>query len=88
MKSTVPNAATSSKLKGKPMTKTIGLHWLQQVTKHVPATDEASVHRAQLEAQFGEFMKLYRKVPAEMKVQAEQPQQEKKDENEKDKTEN
>ncbi len=40
--------ATSSNLKGKPMTKTIGLHWLQQVTKHVPATDEASVHRAQL----------------------------------------
>jgi hypothetical protein len=35
-------------LKGKPMTKTIRLHWLQQVTKHVPATDEASVHRAQL----------------------------------------
>jgi hypothetical protein len=33
-------------------------------------------------------MKLYRKVPAEMKVQAEQPQQEKKDENENDKTEN
>jgi hypothetical protein len=29
------------------MTKTIGLRWLQQVTKHVPATDEASVHRAQ-----------------------------------------
>jgi hypothetical protein len=48
MKSTVPNAATSSNLKGKPMTKTIGLHWLQQVTKHVPATDEASIYRAQL----------------------------------------
>ena len=37
---------TSSNLKGKPMTKTIGLHWLQQVTKHVPANDKASVHRA------------------------------------------
>ncbi len=48
MKNTVHNDATSSNLKGKPMTKTIGLHWLQQVTKHVPATDEASVHRAQL----------------------------------------
>jgi hypothetical protein len=48
MKNTVLNDATSSNLKGKPMTKTIGLHWLQQVTKHVPATDEASVHRAQL----------------------------------------
>ncbi len=48
MKNTVRNDATSSNLKGKPMTKTIGLHWLQQVTKHVPATDEASVHRAQL----------------------------------------
>ncbi len=48
MKKTVHNDATSSNLKGKPMTKTIGLHWLQQVTKHVPATDEASVHRAQL----------------------------------------
>ncbi len=50
MKNTVHNDATSSNLKGKPMTKTIGLHWLQQVTKHVPATDEASVHRAQLTA--------------------------------------
>ncbi len=48
MKNTVHNDGTSSNLKGKPMTKTIGLHWLQQVTKHVPATDEASVHRAQL----------------------------------------
>jgi hypothetical protein len=48
MKNTVHNDATSSNLKGTPMTKTIGLHWLQQVTKHVPATDEASVHRAQL----------------------------------------
>ncbi len=48
MKNTVCNNATSSNLKGKPMTKTIGLYWLQQVTKHVPATDEASVHRAQL----------------------------------------
>ena len=48
MKNTVHNDATSSNLKGKPMTKTIGLRWLQQVTKHVPATDEASVHRAQL----------------------------------------
>jgi hypothetical protein len=48
MKNTVHSDATSSNLKGKPMTKTIGLHWLQQVTKHVPATDEASVHRAQL----------------------------------------
>ena len=48
MKNTVHNDATSSNLKGKPMTKTIGLHWLQQVTKHVPAKDEASVHRAQL----------------------------------------
>jgi hypothetical protein len=48
MKKTVRNDASSSNLKGKPMTKTIGLHWLQQVTKHVPATDEASVHRAQL----------------------------------------
>ncbi len=47
MKNTVHNDATSSNLKGKPMTKTIGLRWLQQVTKHVPATDEASVHRAQ-----------------------------------------
>jgi hypothetical protein len=45
MKNTVHNNATSSNLKGKPMTKTIGLHCLQQVTKHVPATDEASVHR-------------------------------------------
>ncbi len=44
MKNTVHNDATSSNLKGKPMTKPIGLHWLQQVTKHVPATDEASVH--------------------------------------------
>jgi hypothetical protein len=48
MKNTVHNDATSSNLKGKPMTNTIGLHWLQQVTEHVPATDEASVHRAQL----------------------------------------
>jgi hypothetical protein len=48
MKNTVHNDATSSNLKGKPMTKTIRLHWLQQATKHVPATDEASVHRAQL----------------------------------------
>jgi hypothetical protein len=49
MKNTVRNDATSSNLKGKPtMPKTIGLHWLQQVTKHVPATNEASVHRAQL----------------------------------------
>jgi hypothetical protein len=48
MKNTVRNDATSSNLKGKPMTKKIGLHWLQQFTKHVPATDEASVHRAQL----------------------------------------
>ncbi len=48
MKNTVHNDATSSNLKGKPMTKTIRLHWLQQVTTHVPATDEASVHRAQL----------------------------------------
>jgi hypothetical protein len=49
MKNTVRNDATSSNLKGKPMTKTIGLHWLQQVTKHVPATDEASVivHRGE-----------------------------------------
>ncbi len=46
MKNTVHNDATSSNLKGKSMTKTIGLHCLQQVTKHVPATDEASVHRA------------------------------------------
>ncbi len=50
MKNTVRNDATSSNLKGKPMTKTIELHWLPQVTKHVPATDEASVHRAQLRA--------------------------------------
>ncbi len=48
MKNTVHKDATSGNLKGKPMTKTIGLHWLQQVTKHVPATDEVSVHRAQL----------------------------------------
>ncbi len=48
MKNTVHNDVTSGNLKGKPITKTIGLHWLQQVTKHVPATDEASVHRAQL----------------------------------------
>ena len=48
MKNTVCNDVTSSNLNGKPMTKTIRLHWLQQVTKHVPATDEASVHRAQL----------------------------------------
>jgi hypothetical protein len=48
MKNTVRNDASSSNLKWKPMTKTIGLHWLQRVTKHVPATDEASVHRAQL----------------------------------------
>jgi hypothetical protein len=48
MKNIVRNDATSSNLKGKPMTKTIGLHWLQNVTKHVPATDETSVHRAQL----------------------------------------
>ena len=47
-KNTVTNAATSNNLKGKPMTKTIGLHWLHQVTKHLPATDEASVNRAQL----------------------------------------
>ena len=39
---------TSSNLKGKSITKTIRLHWLQQVTKHVPTTDEASVHRTQL----------------------------------------
>ena len=45
-KNTVHNDVTSSNLKGKPTTKTIGLHWLQQVTKHVPANDEASVHRA------------------------------------------
>ena len=43
-KNTVHNNVTSSNLKGRPMTKTIGLHWLQQVTKHVPANDEASVH--------------------------------------------
>ncbi len=48
MKNTVRNNATSSNLKGKPTTKTIGLHWLQQVTKHVPAADEVSIHRAQL----------------------------------------
>ncbi len=48
MKNAVHNDATSSNLKGKPMTKTIGLHGLQQVTKYVPAIDEASVHRAQL----------------------------------------
>jgi hypothetical protein len=48
MKNTLHNNATSSNLKGKSMTKTIGLHWFQQVTKPVPATDEASVHRAQL----------------------------------------
>ena len=48
MKNTVRNDATSSNLKGKPMTKTIGLHWLQHVTKHVPATNEVSVLRAQL----------------------------------------
>jgi hypothetical protein len=48
MKNTVHNDVTSSNLKGKPMTKTIGLHWLQQDTKRIPATDEASVHRAQL----------------------------------------
>jgi hypothetical protein len=48
MKNTVHNDATSRNLKGKPTTKTIGLHWLRQVTKHVPTTDEASVHRAQL----------------------------------------
>ena len=48
MKNTVHNDATSSNVKGKPMTKTVGFHWLQQVTKHVPATDEASIHRAQL----------------------------------------
>jgi hypothetical protein len=51
MKNTVHNDATSSNLKGKPMTKTIGLHWLHQVTKHVPATDEASVHRALMDRQ-------------------------------------
>ncbi len=46
---TVHYDATSSNLKGKHMTKTIGFHHcLQQFTKHVPATDEASVHRAQL----------------------------------------
>jgi hypothetical protein len=43
--------------------------------------------RAQISAQFGEFFKLSMKIPGEMKVPAEQPQQEKKDENEKDKTE-
>ncbi len=48
MKNTVHNNATSGNLKGKPMTKTIGLHCLQQVIKHVPTTDESSVHRAQL----------------------------------------
>jgi hypothetical protein len=32
MKNTVRNNATSSNLKGKAMAKTIGLHWLQQVT--------------------------------------------------------
>ncbi len=45
-KNTVHNDMTSSNLKGKPMTKTIRLHWLQQVTKHVPANNEVSVHRA------------------------------------------
>ncbi len=48
MKNIVHNDATSGNLKGKPMAKTIGLHRLHQVTNHVPATDEASVHRAQL----------------------------------------
>ena len=36
MKNTVRKDATSSNLKGKPMTKTIGLHWLQQVTNMFP----------------------------------------------------
>jgi len=58
MKNTVRNDATSSNLKGKPMTKTIGLHWLQQVTKHFPATDEASVHRAQLHVKSLKYMSL------------------------------
>ena len=40
---TVCNNATSNNLKGKPMTKTTGLHWLQQVTKHAPATDAVSI---------------------------------------------
>ena len=49
MKNTVRNDATSSNLKGKPMTNTIGLQWLQTgYKKHVPATDEASVHREKL----------------------------------------
>jgi hypothetical protein len=45
MKNTVHNDATSSNLKGKPMTKQSGyIVYSMQVTKHVPATDEASVH--------------------------------------------
>jgi hypothetical protein len=45
-KNTVCNNATSNNLKGKPMAKTTGLHWLQQATKHVPMTDRVSIHRA------------------------------------------
>ena len=37
------NDVASSNLKGKPMTKTTKLHWLQHVTNHVPTTDEAII---------------------------------------------
>ncbi len=60
MKNTVHNDATSGNLKGKPMTKTIGLHCLQQVTKHVSATDEASVHRAQLRVKTLYLLPIFR----------------------------
>ncbi len=59
MKNKVCNDVTSSNLKGKPMTKIIGLHWLQQVTKHVPATDEVSIHRAQLRVKSLLYEKLW-----------------------------
>ena len=50
--------------------------------------DDFEMIRKEIRAQIGECFKMYMKVPAEMKVPVEQPQQEKKDENEKDKTKN
>jgi hypothetical protein len=50
--------------------------------------DDFEMIRKEIRAQIGECFKMYMKVPAEMKVPVEQPQQEKKDENEKDKNEN
>ena len=65
MKNRVRNDASSGNLKGKPMTTTIWLHWLQQVTKHVPATNEASVHRAQLRVKTLSYCFCYCRQPVD-----------------------